>query len=185
MWPWLLGALALALLAFFGLRNLSVPRPPTLTVQHVIHHVVHALPGGVSLDVVEGSIGDQLAKFLASNDPAPKTFVFDNLNFPTAEATLTPESAPTVAAILAELKAYPNVRARIVGYTDNQGGDSAANQRLSEARANTVKQQLITGGIAADRLEAVGMGDANPIGDNNTEEGRAKNRRTELVILSR
>jgi outer membrane protein OmpA-like peptidoglycan-associated protein len=184
MWPWLLGALALALLAFFGLRNLTVPRAPTVTLNHVVHHVIHALPGGASIDVIEGSIGDQLAKFLASTDPVPKTFVFDNLNFPTAESTLTPESAPTVAAILAELKAYPNVRARVVGYTDNQG-DAAANQRLSEARANTVKQELVNGGIAADRIEAAGMGEANPIGDNNTEEGRAKNRRTELVILSR
>jgi OmpA-OmpF porin, OOP family len=184
IWPWLLGALALALLAFFGLRNLSTPRAPTLTIQQVVHHVVHSLPGGVSLDVVEGSIGDQLAKFLASSDPAPKTFVFDNLNYPTAESTLTPESAPTVAAILAELKAYPNVRARVVGYTDNQG-DATANQKLSEARANTVKQQLVNGGIAADRIEAAGMGESNPIGDNTSEEGRAKNRRTELVILSK
>jgi flagellar motor protein MotB len=185
-WPWILGVMALALLAFLGLRNWSAPRPATLTVNHVVNHVLHhvILPGGAALDVIEGSIGDELAKFLGSTDPAPKTFVFDNLNFATADNTLTPESAPTVAAIVAELKAFPNVRARIVGYTDNQG-DSAANQRLSEARANTVKQQLVNGGIAADRIEAAGMGEANPIGDNNTEEGRAKNRRTELVILNK
>jgi outer membrane protein OmpA-like peptidoglycan-associated protein len=177
IWPWLIGALALAVLVFFGLRYFSAQ-------QSLPNHVTLSLPGGSSIDVVEGSIGYEVAKYLGSSDPAPKTFVFDNLNYATASSTLTPESSPTVAAIVAILKAYPNVRCKVVGYTDNQG-DAAANQKLSEARANTVKQELINGGITADRIESSGMGEANPIGDNNTEEGRAKNRRTEFVVVSK
>ena len=80
------------------------------------------------------------------------------------------------------LKAYPNVRARVVGYTDNQG-DPAANKTLSDNRAATVSKKIIDSGVAADRLETAGMGDANPVADNATEDGRAKNRRTELVIV--
>jgi hypothetical protein len=176
IWPWLIGALALALLAFFGLRYFST--------QNVPGHVSLSLPGGSSIDVAEGSIGYEVAKYLGSSDPAPKTFVFDNLNYATASSTLTPESSPTVAAIVAILKAYPNVRCKVVGYTDNQG-DPSANVTLSEARANTVKQELVNGGIAADRIETAGMGQSNPIADNNTEDGRAKNRRTEFVVVSK
>jgi hypothetical protein len=176
IWPWLIGALAIALLAFFGLRYFSAPSVP--------NHVTLSLPGGSSIDVAEGSIGYEVAKYLGSSDPAPKTFVFDNLNYATASSTLTPESSPTVASIVAILKAYPNVRCKVVGYTDNQG-DPSANQKLSEARANTVKQELVNGGIGADRIETAGMGEANPIGDNNTEDGRARNRRTEFVVVSK
>lgn len=177
--PWIVAALVLGLLAFFGLRYCSTPREPAM-----LPHVTLQLPGGGSIDVGQNSIGYGVAKFLESSDPAPKTFVFDNLNFDTASNALTPESKPTVNALVAILKAYPTVRGRIVGYTDNQG-DPAANQRLSEARAESVKQEIVNGGIAADRLATQGMGEANPVADNATEEGRAKNRRTELVIVSK
>ncbi|HEY9234829.1 MAG TPA: OmpA family protein, partial [Phenylobacterium sp.] len=140
------------------------------------------LPGGATISVAPGSIGYGVATFLASNEPAPKTFVFDNLNYDTASNALTPESRPTVETLAAILKAYPNVQARVVGYTDNQG-DPAANKTLSDARAATVKREMVALGIAADRIETAGMGEADPVADNATEEGRAKNRRTELVIV--
>jgi outer membrane protein OmpA-like peptidoglycan-associated protein len=119
--------------------------------------------------VPEGSIGYTVAKFLESNAPAPKTFIFDNLNYDTASNALTPESQPTVAALTAILKAYPNVQGRVVGYTDNQG-DPAANKTLSDARATTVKNALVAGGIAAGRIETAGMGEANPVADNATKK---------------
>jgi OmpA-OmpF porin, OOP family len=125
-----------------------------------------------------------MAKFLQSPDPAPKTFVFGDLNFDTASNSLAPASDPTISSLVAILKGYPSARVRIIGYTDNQG-DSGANVRLSETRANVVKQALIGGGIDAGRITTAGLGSSDPIADNGTPEGRAKNRRTELEITSK
>ena len=129
-----------------------------------------------SLPLVDGTRIDFTRQGLS------ETFVFDNLNYDTASNALTPESKPTIDTLVLILKAYPNVRGRVVGYTDNQG-DPAANKTLSDARAATVKKELSAQGIAGERIETAGMGEADPIADNATEEGRAKNRRTELVIV--
>ncbi len=67
----------------------------------------------------------------------------------------------------------------IAGYTDNVG-DAAANQKLSEERANSVRNYLIAQGVPADQLVAVGYGQEQPIADNGTAEGRAQNRRIEF-----
>ena len=71
------------------------------------------------------------------------------------------------------------MRVSIKGYTDSTGGDKH-NMTLSGKRANSVRDYLISKGVAADRLVAQGFGKADPIGDNTTQEGRAKNRRVEL-----
>ena len=192
--PWLIAA-AVVLALIFGMRSCgkekAVPpapvAPPVAEAPVVVAPVVPApetlsLPGGTTISVAPGSIGYSVAKFLDSREPAPKTFIFDNLNFDTASNALTPESNATVDTLVVILKAYPNVRARIVGYTDNQG-DPAANKTLSDNRAATVSKKIIDSGVAADRLETAGMGEANPVADNATEDGRAQNRRTELVIV--
>lgn len=189
--PWVVAALVLVGL-LFAMRNCAAQRkevtPPAVTAPVVatpaVPNVAVALPGGGSINVPQGSIGFSLANFLGSSAPAPKTFIFDNLNYDTASHALTAESQPTVAAITAILKAYPNAAVRVVGYTDNQGG-TAANKLLSEQRAATVKSQLVAGGVAADRIESSGMGEANPIADNGADAGRATNRRTELVVIKK
>jgi hypothetical protein len=175
---WIIAALA-AVLLFFGVRYFTTMRAPTTLGSITLH-----LPGGGTIDVMQGSIGYSVSRFLESGDPAPRTFVFDNLNFDTASNALTPESMPTVTALVAILKAYPNAQIRVVGYTDNQG-DPAANVTLSNARAAAVKQQFVSGGIATERIATAGMGEQNPIADNGTAEGRAKNRRTELEIVKK
>lgn len=192
--PWLIAA-AVVLALIFGLRNcgakkVEAPPPPVKT--EVVPAPAPApvaaapetltLPGGATITVLPTSIGYGVTKFLESNEAAPKTFVFDNLNYDTASNALTPESKPTIDTLVLILKAYPNVRGRVVGYTDNQG-DPAANKTLSDARAATVKKELSAQGIAGERIETAGMGEADPVADNATEEGRAKNRRTELVIV--
>lgn len=174
---WLLLTLALIVLALFGLRYFSHQ-------QTTAAGITLTLPGGSIIHVFPGSIGYDVEKFLESSEPAPRTFVFDHLNFDTASNKLTADSTPTVGTLITILKAFPNAHVRVVGYTDNQG-DPAVNQKLSEARAASVKQDLVSGGIADDRIETAGMGDAKPIADNNTEEGRAKNRRTELEVVSK
>ncbi len=101
--------------------------------------------------------------------------------FDTGQATIRDESKGDLQAIGDLLKQQPALRLEIQGHTDNVGA-SDANRRLSEARAAAVKQYLVTShGVPADRLTASGFGDAKPVADNTTEQGRAQNRRVELV----
>jgi outer membrane protein OmpA-like peptidoglycan-associated protein len=79
------------------------------------------------------------------------------------------------------LNRHPELSVQIVGHTDNSG-DAQDNLRLSAARAETVKAQLVTAQVDENRLEAVGLGGSEPVADSDTAEGRAKNRRIELVI---
>lgn len=82
--------------------------------------------------------------------------------------------------MLALLKGNPDLKLSIVGNTDNVGAHDY-NLKLSQARAATVVAELVKDGIAADRLESSGDGPDKPIASNDTGEGRAKNRRVELV----
>ncbi len=102
--------------------------------------------------------------------------------FDTDKSTIKPESMGTLNMIVQIMKDNPDVKFDVQGFTDNTG-TPAHNLPLSDARANAVKAQLISMGIAASRLTAKGMGDAKPISDNNTPEGRASNRRVEFVKM--
>ena len=96
---------------------------------------------------------------------------------------IQPESTPTLKEIAHMLQQHPNLRLRIEGHTDNVGS-ADVNQRLSEQRAQAVINHLVQReGVAGGRLEAVGKGQAEPIGDNATAEGRQTNRRVDLVVL--
>jgi len=75
----------------------------------------------------------------------------------------------------------PQIHIKIVGHTDNVGKD-AANQKLSDGRANAVMKDLIERGIAPERIQAEGRGETQPIDTNDTEEGRQNNRRVEIEI---
>jgi outer membrane protein OmpA-like peptidoglycan-associated protein len=101
--------------------------------------------------------------------------------FDTNKAELKPESHTALQEISKLLKADPNLKVLVVGHTDNVGGYDT-NLTLSERRATAVLQELkSTHGIAATRLRGVGVGMAAPVAPNETEDGRAKNRRVELV----
>ena len=82
------------------------------------------------------------------------------------------------------MKKYTSVNLEVQGHTDNKGSEKK-NKKLSETRANAVVQYLIKKGVAKDRLRAVGYGSEMPIADNNTAEGRAENRRVELVPFTK
>jgi outer membrane protein OmpA-like peptidoglycan-associated protein len=103
------------------------------------------------------------------------------LPFVVGKAELAPGSATQLDKIAATLAATPTLNAEVRGFTDNQG-DPAKNVQLSLARAQAVVTYLTGKGIAASRLEAKGLGALNPIGDNATEAGRAKNRRVEFAL---
>jgi len=85
-----------------------------------------------------------------------------------------------VREIVAALKSAPALGIAIEGHTDNVG-QAAANKSLSEKRAQSVMAAIVAGGIDAKRLSAAGFGQERPVADNRSEEGRAKNRRVELV----
>jgi outer membrane protein OmpA-like peptidoglycan-associated protein len=104
------------------------------------------------------------------------------IHFDTGKATIQPDSEDTLLQIVKLLDANAGWKMRIEGYTDNVG-NAAANQTLSEKRAQAVVAWLASHGVAANRLTAKGFGQANPVADNSTDEGRAKNRRVELVKL--
>lgn len=111
-----------------------------------------------------------------------KPIVMRNLFFATNRAIILPESEPELQNLYNLLVEYPEMRIKITGHTDNVGTDRF-NQGLSEQRANSVRDDLIRRGIAPDRIEAEGKGKTEPIATNDTEEGRAQNRRVEFVIL--
>lgn len=109
---------------------------------------------------------------------------FEDLNFETGSTQLTPESVATVDSLVAILKAYPSVSVTLEGYTDTTG-EPTANKQLSLDRAVAVKELMVKGGIANSRIASAGYGQENPVANNDTEQGRAKNRRLELVVVKR
>jgi peptidoglycan-binding protein ArfA len=95
--------------------------------------------------------------------------------------SLTPADTQSLTQVADKLKGCPNARVTINGYTDNSGSDSV-NVPLSTQRATAVAEFLASHGVAADHVVAKGLGSANPIGPNDSPDGRAKNRRAEIVV---
>jgi outer membrane protein OmpA-like peptidoglycan-associated protein len=102
------------------------------------------------------------------------------IEFDTGKATLRPESAKVLTEVAGLLNSQPDWKMKIEGHTDSTG-TTAGNQALSQQRAAAVVAWLVKDGIAASRLSAVGLGESKPIADNGTDDGRAHNRRVELV----
>src|SRR5690606_3092328 len=113
----------------------------------------------------------------------PKEFVLDNVYFDTGKSTLKPVSNKTLNDLVEVLKLKKQMKFEIQGHTDNVGSDEA-NMKLSQERAETVRDYLISRGVAAERITAKGYGPTRPVADNAHEQGRAKNRRTSLKVLN-
>jgi OmpA-OmpF porin, OOP family len=110
------------------------------------------------------------------------TWIYKGVQFETNSADLKPSSIPVLDEIAAGLKEQPNLRLEIQGHTDNRGS-RRLNARLSQRRAESVRNYLVSKGISGDRLVAKGYGPAKPVASNNTAQGRAENRRVELKPL--
>lgn len=191
--PWVVAALAvLALFALIRTCRRTEEAPPVAPATApapvapepaVPATVVVQLPGGTMLDLRPDSLAYGLSSYLAdpAAPPPPRRFTFDSLTFDTASNALDAASMATLDDLAAILKAYPNTVVVIEGHTDNVG-DPAANLELSRRRAEAVRDALRQREIAEGRVSAAGFGDSKPAAGNDTEQGRAQNRRTDLVV---
>ena len=146
-----------------------------------------SIPGGTDLNIPENGMESKLLVFIRDPNAQPSRetwFEFDRLTFDTGGDHLQLSSQEQLENIAKILKAYPNVHARIGGYTDNQG-DPANNLKLSQDRATVVMAQLIGLGVDPSRLDAKGYGDEHPVGDNGTIDGRQANRRIALRVTQK
>lgn len=105
-----------------------------------------------------------------------------NITFPSNGRDLRADFYPVLDSVALVLEEFEKTVIAVAGYTDSQGSDSY-NQSLSEARASSVASYLKTKKVVPARFQIVGFGEQNPVADNTTEEGRAKNRRVELTLL--
>ena len=110
------------------------------------------------------------------------SIVLKGVTFATASAELIGDSRQVLDEVVETLRRNPELKLEVAGYTDNRGNRNY-NMRLSQDRAEAVRQYLVSQGIAAERLQAKGYGPDNPIADNGSEDGRATNRRVELHIV--
>lgn len=114
---------------------------------------------------------------------SPPKLVLEGVNFDFDKATLRPDDIAIVDRGVASLDKWGNVNIEVAGHTDSRGSDEY-NMNLSQQRAETVRDYLISKGIAADRLSAKGYGEFQPIAGGATDEDRFENRRVELVPMN-
>ena len=125
----------------------------------------------------------ELSTFLRGNPTdAFKSFRFESLKFEQGTANLLSGYEAEIGQLANTMKAYPTLRARIEGHTDNTGVE-VVNLDLSSRRAMAVKEQLVARGIDPSRIQALGVGSTDPLSTNATEQGRGMNRRIEFVIF--
>ncbi|KUO60772.1 hypothetical protein APF79_04630 [bacterium BRH_c32] len=126
-------------------------------------------------EVVKEVVVEKAVAQAARND----NWVLVGVNFDFDKATLRPEAYPILLHATTVMLNNPDLKVEIQGHTDSIGSESY-NQKLSEKRANAVKNYLLARGIAANRLSIKGFGETSPMADNNTADGRAMNRRIEF-----
>ena len=137
----------------------------------------------VSLDVItETALPDILTAGEFKSQLDTQGYVTLNVNFDTNKSLILDGDKPTLDQVVALLTSNPSLRLSVDGHTDNVG-NTAANKRLSQQRAEAIVAYLVTAGTARDRLVARGFGAESPVADNRAEDGRSKNRRVELVKL--
>lgn len=145
------------------------------------------LASGFEIKGNTDGIESKLIAFIESPAPVDKTtwFSFDRLTFQTGSAVIDMEKSREQLNNICEiLKAFPKIKLKVGGYTDNTG-TPAANLKLSKARAEATVKALVDMGIEKSRLEAEGYGQEHPVASNDTEEGRTQNRRIDVRVMAK
>ena len=142
------------------------------------------------VDRVEGTAGEALTRANAAHVLAEGKFLYevvlsdDSVKFPVDENALSPEAEARLSELVQRLRAENrNVYLEIQGHTDSTG-PAEYNQRLGEARAEAVRRFLSDGGVALNRMATISYGEDAPVAPNDTEEGRAQNRRVDIIVLT-
>ena len=146
------------------------------------------LKGGKTIAIGDGSQIYQLYKSIDQKDKTivdpNKWYTIENLYFETGSSDLKPGYEMQLNNLAEILNAYPDLKIKLGGYTDNSGNEES-NQQLSNLRAQTAKLKLLELGVSADRVEAEGYGSQHPICEtNDTDECKAKNRRIDVRVLA-
>lgn len=143
----------------------------------------------------DGYISDNQTTTIIANETVSVSFTlraalragevmsFDNIYFASGSSNLKPESYPILDSVAILLRDNASARIQIAGHTDSDGSESS-NKTLSERRAQSVYQYLVSKGIAGNRLTTIGYGEANPVVPNNSAANKARNRRIEFTVLS-
>jgi outer membrane protein OmpA-like peptidoglycan-associated protein len=139
---------------------------------------------------VEGTAGEALARANAAHKLAEGKFLYqvvlsdDSVKFPVDRHALSPEAEARLSELVERLKTENrNVYLEIQGHTDSTGPE-AYNDQLGEARAEAVRKFLSQHGVALNRMATISYGEESPVAPNDTPEGRAQNRRVEIIVLS-
>jgi outer membrane protein OmpA-like peptidoglycan-associated protein len=121
---------------------------------------------------------------IAADSPLPESepvYFPDSFRFAPNSADLTPADVHVLDLVMVFMVQNPQVTLDVLGFTDSVGA-ADYNQQLSQARVDAIRQYLVVGGLAPERVTAIGMGAADPVASNDTPEGRAENRRVEFVV---
>ena len=133
-------------------------------------------------NAVREKLRDQLNSVLATSETARGLIVnMSDVLFDTGKYSLKPNTQISLAKVAGILQAYPGLKLQVEGYTDSVGGE-AYNQKLSENRADAVRDFLLAQGVSHDNITSTGYGESHPAADNNTASGRSQNRRVQLVV---
>ena len=164
-----------------NIPNANKPQWFTINTEFWEDHIdyitdIRLAKGGVDLYEQKATDMSPVEKAIAETGK----FVTNNILFETGKATLKPESMEEIEKVADYMKKNPGARFEVQGHTDNQGSDRV-NDPLSQQRAEAVVKALEQKGVDPFNLRAVGKGAHEPVADNKTEEGRAKNRRVEFV----
>lgn len=155
---------------------------------------IGAVVGGVLGAVVGNQYGDRIEQSMRNifsgsgvnvtrmDDGSLRVNLDSDVSFATGSAQLRTGAYSTLDKVVTVARQYPNSTIGVVGHTDNVG-NAASNQTLSVARANSVKDYLITRNISGSRINATGRGSSQPMADNASEAGRAQNRRVEIFVF--
>jgi outer membrane protein OmpA-like peptidoglycan-associated protein len=132
-------------------------------------------------EAAAGDLRKRLTNLRATRGAQGMQMTLDDIAFAPGQASLRPEAKASLGQLVAFVNRDPGKPIRIEGHTDSRGKPDS-NRVLSQRRADSVRDALIAAGVAASRISSAGLGEDQPVASNDTEEGRARNRRVDVIL---